>query len=194
MKSFFVVAGLSTALLAAAPMAAQAQPFAHAKQGGAFSFTVTKTQVRTGHDYNSYRSQRGSIMPIGKVVRELERRSGATVTDINLAKNGKVYNFEGVTARGFIVEAKADAYTGQVKNVKFTKFRPKYDPKGPAYARADYRDFDDVRQGLERQKYSGFSNVVAYDDYYEANARDNRGRQVQLLINAFTGAILSANR
>ena len=258
MKSFFVVAGLSTALLAAAPMAAQAQPFAHAKQGGAFSFTVTKTQVRTGHDYNSYRSQRGSIMPIGKVVRELERRSGATVTDINLAKNGKVYNFEGVTARGFIVEAKADAYTGKVKNVKFTKFRPKYDPKGmpinklladlrdegfhhfdmvslkdkrgiyvvrglnrkgqpvrievkakngkiinrtraanyngPAYARADYRDFDDVRQGLERQKYSGFSNVVAYDDYYEANARDDRGRQVQLFINAFTGAILSANR
>tara|TARA_R110000824_G_scaffold390760_2_gene587489 strand:+ start:176871 stop:177647 length:777 start_codon:yes stop_codon:yes gene_type:complete len=258
MKSFFVVAGLSTALLAAAPMAAQAQLFAHAKQGGSYGLTITKTQIRTGHDYNSYRPQRGSIMPIGKVVRELERRSGATVTDINLAKNGKVYNFEGVTARGFIVEAKADAYTGQVKNVKFTKFRPKYDPKGmpinklladlrnegfrhfdlvslkdqrgvyvvrglnrngqpvrievkakngkiisktraanyngPAYARANYRDFDDLRQGLASKKYSGFTNVVAYDDYYETDARDNRGRQVQLLINAFTGAILSANR
>lgn len=258
MKSFFVVAGLSTALLAAAPLAAQAQPYTHAKSGTAFSLTVTKTQVRTAHDYSDYKAQRGHILPLANVVRQLERRSGATVTDIQLSKNGKVYNFEGVTARGYIVKAKADAYTGTVSHVQTTKFRPNYDPKGmpinrlinqlrdkgyqnfdlvslrdqrgvyvvrglnrrgkpvqirvqaktgrvlsqkatnayngPSYVRAQYRDFDALRPALEKNKFSRFNNVVAYDDYYSANARDAKGQNVALIISAFTGAILSQSR
>jgi uncharacterized membrane protein YkoI len=261
MKSIFAVAGFTTALLVVAPLAAQAQTFGHVQQGKpgqTVSVTVTKTQVRMGHDYSGYRVQRGHIMPLAQVVRELERKSGATVTDINLAANGKVYNFEGVTARGFIVQAKADAFTGKVSNVKATQYRPRYDPKGmpinklladlrdrgfqnfdlvslkdqqgvyvvrglnrhgqpvqirvqamtgrilsqqatrvyngPAYARAEYRDFDSFRPALEKNRYSNFQNVVAYDDYYQADARDDRGRTVSLIINAFTGAILNANR
>tara|TARA_R110000868_G_scaffold157512_4_gene384816 strand:+ start:1156 stop:1938 length:783 start_codon:yes stop_codon:yes gene_type:complete len=257
MKSFLAIAGLTTALVALSPLAVQAQPYNQGNKPGAqLSITVTKTQVRQGNDYSQYRVQRGHIMPLGQVVRELEGRTGATVTDINLAKGGKFYNFEGVTARGFIVQARADAFNGRVSNVKTTKYRPKYDPKGmpinqllaglrdkgfqnfdlvslkdqrgvyqvrglnrrgqpvllrvhamngrvlsqtaaknyngPSYARAEYRDFDTFRPALEQKKYSRFDNVVAYDDYYQADARDDRGRAVTLLINAFTGAILNA--
>ncbi|MDO8422192.1 MAG: hypothetical protein Q7S99_08525 [Parvibaculum sp.] len=260
MKSFLAIAGLGTALVAFTPLAVQAQPYGHQgqpnKPGASLSVTVTKTQVRQGNDYSQYRVQRGHIMPLGQVVRQLENRTGATVTDINLAKNGKFYNFEGVTARGFIVEARADAYDGTISNVKTSKYRPKYDPKGmpinqllaglrdkgfqnfdlvslkdqrgvyqvrglnrrgqpvmlrvhamngrvlsqkatnsyngPSYARAEYRDFDSFRPALEQKKFSRFDNVVAYDDYYQADARDDRGRAVTLLINAFTGAILNA--
>jgi uncharacterized membrane protein YkoI len=256
MKSFFVVAGLSTALLAVAPMAAQARPYT--QSGAALSVTVTKTPVRMADVHRGYKAQRGHILPLANVVRQLERRSGAAVTDIQLSKNGKVYNFEGVTKRGFIVKAKANAYTGKVSNVKTTKFRPHYDPKGmpinrlinqlrnkgyqnfdlvslrdqrgvyvvrglnrrgkpvqirvqaktgrvlsqkatnayngPSYVRAQYRDFDTLRPGLERNKFSNFKNVVAYDDHYSANARDAKGQNIALIISAFTGAILSQSR
>lgn len=257
MKSFLAIAGLSTALIALSPLAVQAQPYGYNnKPGASLSVTVTKTQVRQGNDYSQYRPQRGHIMPLAQVVRQLEDRTGATVTDINLARNGKFYNFEGVTARGFIVEARADAFDGKISNVKTTKYRPKYDPKGmpinqllaglrdkgfqnfdlvslkdqrgvyqvrglnrrgqpvllrvqamngrilsqnaantyngPSYARAEYRDFDTFRPALEQKKFSRFDNVVAYDDYYQADARDERGRAVTLIINAFTGAILNA--
>ncbi len=195
---------------------------------------------------------------LAKVVRQLERRSGATVTDIALSKNGRVYNFEGVTARGFIVKARANAYTGKISHVKATKFRPNYDPKGmpinrlinqlrnkgyqnfdlvslrdqrgiyvvrglnrrgkpvqirvraktgrvlsqkatnayngPSYVRAQYRDFDTFRPALEWNKFSNFNNVVAYDDYYSANARDAKGHNIALIISSFTGAILSQSR
>ncbi len=255
MKSFLVAAGLATVFLAAAPLAAQAQPVGHAEKHSAASVTVTKTQVRVAPDYVGYRAQRGHIMPLARVVRQLERKSGATVTDINLAKNGKVYKFEGVTAQGFIVKAKANAYTGAVSHVQVTKFRPYYDPKGmpinrliatlrnrgyqnfdrvslrdqrgiyvvrglnrrghpvnirvqartgrilsqkpanayngPAYLRAQHRDFDGLRPALEAKRFSGFTNVVAYDDYYSAKAHDRNGRNVILRINAFTGAIMN---
>lgn len=261
MKSFLTVAGITTALLVA-PLAAQAAPFGHGHQSNkptvTASVVITKTQVRTGHNYNNYKAQRGHIIPLGQVVHELERKSGSTVTDITLSKNGKVYNFEGVNARGFIVHATADAYTGKVTSAKQVAYRPRYDPKGisinqlltnlrnmgyqnfdsvnlndgtgvyvvrglnrrgqptqirvqaktgrvltqkatntyygPSYARAEYRDFDSFRSGLEKQRYSNFNNVTAYDDYYEAQAKDERGRKVALIISAFTGAILAANR
>ncbi|MDO8288449.1 MAG: hypothetical protein Q7T44_04445 [Parvibaculum sp.] len=265
MKSFLKIAGLSTALIVATPLFALAQPYDQGRgapqsrdHGDARSHgtvTVTKTQVRVAQDYNGYRQMRGRIMPLANVVNLLERRTGATVTDIQLAKNGKVYNFEGVTERGYIVRANADAFTGNVSNVKATQYRPNYDPKGmpiarllaklrqqgfhnfdlvslkdqkgiyvvrglnrigrpvqimanaktgnifakkavnqyngPSYARSEYRDFDSFRPMLEKNKYSRFENVVAYDDYYSANARDEKGRSVTLIINAFTGAILS---
>lgn len=262
MKSFFNIAGLSTVLVVAAPLFAQAaQPYGngpnnHNDQNRTHeTITVTKTQVHVNQDYNGYRTRRGHIMPLVNVVAALEKRTGATVTDIQLAKNGKVYNFEGVTSRGYIVKANADAFTGKVMNVQSTKYRPKYDPKGisitrllgklrqqgfrdfdfvslkeqqgvyvvrglnrigvpvqilanaktgniyakkavnqyygPSYARSEYRDFDSLRPGLEQKRYSRFENVTAYDDYYTADARDEKGRTVQLIINAFTGALLS---
>lgn len=255
MKSLFAAAGLATAFFAAAPLAAQAQPHMRNGDHSTVALTVTKTQVRLASDYDSYRAHRGHIMPLARVVRQLERRSGATVTDIKLAANGKVYKFEGVTARGFIVHAKADAYTGAVSHVQFTKFRPHYDPKGmpinrlitklrnhgfqnfdlvslkdqrgiyvvrglnrhgkpvtirvqartgrilsrqpanvyhgPAYLQAEYRDFDKLLPALEAQRFNSFTNVVAYDDYYSANAHDAKGRNVALLINAYTGAIMN---
>jgi len=255
MKSFFVAAGLATAFLAAAPFAAQAQPHVRNNNHPVAAVTVTKTYARIAPDYDGYRARHGHIMPLARVVRQLERRSGATVTDIKLAANGRVYKFEGVTARGFIVHAKANAYTGAVSHVQFTRYRPHYDPKGmpinrlikklrhhgfrnfdlvslkdqrgiyvvrglnrhgkpvnihvhartgrilskrpthvyhgPAYLRAEYRDFDNLRSSLEAQRFNGFSNVVAYDYYYSADARDHNGRRVALLINAFTGAIMN---
>ncbi|MGV8997204.1 MAG: PepSY domain-containing protein [Parvibaculaceae bacterium] len=262
MKSFLKIAGLTSALVIATPLFAQAAPYTnndrdrgHDQGRTVQTVTVTKTQVRVAPDYSGYRAQRGHIMPLANVVNTLENRTGATVTDIQLAKNGKAYNFEGVTERGFIVKATADAYTGKVSNVQSTKYRPKYDPKaipitrlltklrqqgfrdfdfvslkdqqgvyvvrglnrigqpvqilanaktgniygkkatnqyyGPSYARSEYRDFDSLRPALEKNKYSHFDNVVAYDDYYTANARDDKGRTVQLIINAFTGALLS---
>jgi|GEM_PF-3290461 len=260
MKSLFKIAGLGTALVIATPLLAQAAPYnnGHNTNGqtrGYEAVTVTKTQVRVAQDYNGYRTQRGHIMPLANVVALLEKRTDAIVTDIQLAKNGKVYNFEGVTSRGYIVRANADAYTGKVTNVQSTKYRPKYDARGiqitqllaklrlqgfrdfdfvslkeqqgvyvvrglnrigvpvqilanaktgniyakkavnqyngPSYARTEYRDFDALRPALEKNKYSRFENVVAYDDYYTANARDDKGRTVQLIINAFTGALLS---
>tara|TARA_R110000868_G_scaffold4302_2_gene27328 strand:+ start:5552 stop:6328 length:777 start_codon:yes stop_codon:yes gene_type:complete len=255
MKSFLAIAGLSTALVALSPLAVQAQPYGQPNKPG-LSITVTKTQVRQGHDYNSYRPQRGHIMPLGQVVRQLENRTGATVTDITLSPNGKVYNFEGITKRGLLVKAKADAYTGKIGKTQSSQYRPRYVPNaipinsllsnlrdmgyqnfdsvnlndntgvyvvrglnrrgqptqirvqaktgrvltqtatnvyhGPSYARAEYRDFDTFRPALEQKKYSRFDNVVAYDDYYQADARDDRGRAVTLLINAFTGAIMNS--
>lgn len=274
MKSFLKIAGLSTALIVATPLFALAQPYDskpsygdqsrddrygndHSRGSGPSRteiVTITKTQVRTGDDYRGYRQMRGHIMPLANVVTSLERRTGAIVTDIQLAKNGKVYNFEGVTERGYIVRANADAFNGKVSNVKATQYRPNYDPKGipiarllaklrqqgfhnfdlvslkdqkgiyvvrglnrigkpvqimanaktgnifakkavsqyngPSYARKEYRNFDSFRPMLEEKKYSRFENVVAYDDYYSATARDDKGRSVTLLINAFTGALI----
>ena len=124
MKKILAAAGIASLLVAVTPLAAQAQPNMRDKGHAAGAVTVTKTQVRVASNYDAYRSRRGHIMPLARVVRQLERRSGATVTDIKLAVNHRVYNFEGVTARGFIVKAKADAYTGAVSHVRFTKFRP----------------------------------------------------------------------
>lgn len=255
MKKILAAAGVASLLVVVVPLAAQAQPHVRDRSHAVSTATVVKTQVRVAHDYDGYRARRGHIMPLARVVRQLERRSGATVTDIKLGANGRVYKFEGVTARGFIVHARADAYTGVVSHVQFTKFRPHYDPKGmpinrlinklrhhgfqnfdlvslkdqrgiyvvrglnrhgkpvnihvqartgrilskrpanvyhgPAYLRAEYHDFDKLRPSLEAQRFNGFTNVVAYDDYYSANARDRDGRTVALLINAYTGAIIS---
>ena len=98
-----------------------------------------------------------------------------------------VYQVRGLNRRGQPVMLRVHAMNGRVLSQKATNSY-----NGPSYARAEYRDFDSFRPALEQKKFSRFDNVVAYDDYYQADARDDRGRAVTLLINAFTGAILNA--
>lgn len=251
----FAPAGVVLALTLAAPFAAQADSLrvstvsyqSHSSQGAA-------VVVTRNNDYSGYRNHKNRILPLAQVVRSIERETNATVTDIKLSANSRVYMFEGVTQRGFIVQAKADAYTGDITNVQVMKYRPRYDPKGmpinrllatlrdkgfhnfdlvslkdergiyqvrglnrhgqaalirtdartgriltvasapkyngPKYATAAYRDFDVWMPMLEKQRYTGFSNVVAYDDYYAVDARDMKGKKVRLEVDAFSGQIL----
>ncbi|PKQ08845.1 MAG: hypothetical protein CVT73_05575 [Alphaproteobacteria bacterium HGW-Alphaproteobacteria-12] len=257
MKKTFVTAGLAVALLAM-PLTAEAANF---RSGFTIAIGNVKAAPaafagqnwRRGND-TDYRAHQNRIRPLANIVRELERKSGGTVTDIKLTKNNRYYDFEGVTKRGFVVTAKADAYSGQVSNISVKNFRPRYDVhatdilpllaslrdkgfhsfdlvslkeekdiyrvrglnrkgkpvmiradahngkilstrtapgyNGPSYARAEYRDFSHWQAGLKQQHYSRFSNVVAYDDYYDVNAHDGRGRKVQLEVCAFTGEVL----
>ncbi|MCF8470559.1 MAG: hypothetical protein K9G30_07225 [Parvibaculum sp.] len=257
MKKTFVTAGLAVALLAM-PLAAEAANFRSGFTIAIGTVKVAPTAFagqnrRHGND-TDYRAHQNRVMPLANIVRELERKSGGTVTDIKLTKNNRYYDFEGVTRRGFVVTARADAYSGQVSNISVKNFRPRYDAhatdilpllaslrdkgfhsfdlvslkeekgiyqvrglnrkgapvviraaanngrilttraapgyNGPSYARAEFRDFGYWQKGLARQHYSQFSNVVAYDDYYDVKARDGRGRKVQLEVCAFTGKVL----
>ncbi|MGB5093080.1 MAG: hypothetical protein WBN97_07200 [Parvibaculum sp.] len=254
MKKTFALTGLALALAVAAPFAAQADTRVSAVRYNGPAVHGSVVVVERNTDYSGYRTHKNRIVPLAQMVRSIERETGATVTDIKLAQNARVYLFEGVTQRGFIVQAKADAYSGKIGNVQVTKFRPNYDPKGmpinrllatlrdkgyhdfdlvslkdergiyqvrglnrhgqaaivradartgriltvakapkyhgPAYAQAEYRAFDVWKPMLEKQRYTGFDNVVAYDDYYAVDARNQQGRKVRLEIDAFSGQIL----
>ncbi|MDO9126514.1 MAG: hypothetical protein Q7U42_06560 [Parvibaculum sp.] len=259
MKKALALTGLAFALFAV-PVAAQADVRSgitiNVGTAKAVPAAVSSPAWRYGADYSDYRVHQGRIMPLANVVRELERKSGATVTDIKLSRDKRFYEFEGVTQRGFVVTAKASAATGAVGGITVQNYKPRYDARamsitpllntlrnkgyhsfdlvslkeekgiyqvrgldrrgnpvliraaarngkvlsarnapgynGPSYARAEYRDFGYWQKGLTQQKYSGFSNIVAYDDYYAVRARDGRGRPVNLSVCAFTGKVLDA--
>lgn len=254
MKKTFALTGLALALAVATPFAAQADTRVSAYKYSGPTSHASVVVVERNTDYAGYRIHKNRIVPLAQMVRSIERETGATVTDIKLAQNARVYLFEGVTLRGFIVQAKADAYSGKISNVQVMKYRPHYDPKGmpinrllatlrdkgyhdfdlvslkdergiyqvrglnrhgqaavvrtdartgriltvanapkyngPAYAKAEYREFDVWKPMLEKQRYTGFGNVVAYDDYYAVDARDHQGRKVRLEVDAFSGQIL----
>ncbi|ABS63591.1 hypothetical protein Plav_1977 [Parvibaculum lavamentivorans DS-1] len=257
MKKALALTGLAVALFAL-PVAAQAD----VRSG--ITITIGSSKVlpaaasgwRYGTDYNDYRTHQGRIMPLANVVRDLERKTNATVTDIKLSRDKRFYEFEGVTQRGFLVTAKASAATGAVGGISVKNYKPRYDARatsispllaslrnkgyhsfdlvslkeekgvyqvrglnrqgkpvmiraaartgkvlstrnapgynGPSYAQAEYRDFGHWQKGLTQQKYSSFTNVVAYDDYYAVKARDGRGRPVNLSVCPFTGKVLDA--
>ena len=97
-----------------------------------------------------------------------------------------IYVVRGLDRRGRPVNIRVQANTGRILSQQFANAY-----NGPAYLRAEYRDFDKLRPAFEANRFSGFTDVVAYDDYYSANARDGNGRNVALFINAFTGAIIN---
>lgn len=209
---------------------------------------------RYGPDYSGYSTHRGRIIPLANVVRGLEHKTHATVTEIRLSRDKRFYEFEGVTQRGYLVRAKASAASGAVGGILVENYKPRYDARatgitplldalrnkgyhsfdlvslkeekgvwqirglnrkgkavmirasarngkvlstreasaynGPSYARAEYRDFSHWQKGLKQAGYSGFSDIVAYDDYYAVTARDARGRPVHLAVCPFTGKVL----
>ncbi len=257
MKTFFAVAAVSTALFAA-PVVAQAAPYTQSNQGTTYSTGSATLTVRMSNDYAGYQPQRGRIIPLANVVRDIERRTNTTLVDARLSANGKVYEYEGVNNRGNVVVARADAFTGKITQAQLTKLRPRYEVtgvpvfdmltalrnkgyqnfdlvtmkdkrgtylvrgldrrgkafniqvdarngrilsakptsgyQGPNYVRGEYRDFALIQKSLERQNYSRFTDVVAFDDYYSLKARDPKGRNVVLIVDSVSGKILNEIR
>lgn len=178
--------GLALAMTMAAPLATQAAP-AQVKvfNFGGSNFQASITTVRYDNNYSGYRNHRNRILPLAQVVKKLERQTGGTLTDIKLANNGKVYKFEGVSARGFIVEAKADAYTGQISDVNITAFRPHYDPKGLEITR--------LLAVMRNKGYHNFDLVSLKDEkgIYQVRGLDKKGKPVLIRALAKNGRILS---
>lgn len=180
------VTGLALTMMMAAPLASQAAP-AQVKvfTFGGSNFQATITTARYDTDYSRYRQHRNRIMPLAQVVKKIERQTGGTLTDIKLANNGKVYKFEGVSARGFIVEAKADAYNGRISDVNITKYRPHYDPKGLEITR--------LLAKMRNKGYHHFDLVSLKDEkgIYQVRGLNKKGKPVLVRAVAKTGRILS---
>lgn len=135
-----------------------------------------------------WRAHNGRVMPLNRVVRVIENRSGGTVTDIRLAKNQRVYRLEGVTRLGMIVDAKVDARTGRIQSIDFKKFRPRYDPKG--------MDINRLLAKLKRKGFHGFDVVSLKEErgVYRVRALNKRGRPVVVRTKAHNGHILNVRR
>jgi len=104
---------------------------------------------------------------------------------VTLREENGVYQVRGLNKKGKPVMVRVQAKNGRVLSARAA---PGYN--GPSYARAEHRDFRHWQPSLVKQRYSGFTNIVAFDDYYALKARDSRGRPVSLAVCAFTGKIL----
>lgn len=188
MKKTLATAGLAIALLAT-PLAAEAANF---RSG----FTIAIGNVKAtpaafaGHNWrhgndNDYRAHRNRIRPLANIVRELERKSGGTVTDIKLTKNNRYYNFEGVTQRGFVVTAKADAYSGEVSNISVKRFRPHYDTHA--------MEIRPLLASLRNKGFHSFDLVSLKEEkgIYRVRGLNRRGKPVMIRARAGNGKILS---
>ena len=195
MKNLFFKSAAAAGLLGTLAMAAPAQ-------AGSASFVLTfgshqaGPQVARNIGYRNgpaahrrgpagWHGHQGRVMPLNRVVRVIENRSGGTVTDIRLAKNRRVYQLEGVTRLGMVVEAKVDAQSGRIQSIDFKKFRPHYDPKG--------MDINRLIAGLRQKGFHGFDVVSLKDErgVYRVRALNKRGRPVVVRTRAQNGHVLS---
>ncbi len=124
---------------------------------------VQATQYRPNYDPKG--------IPITRLLAKLRQQGFRDFDFVSLKDRQGVYEVRGLNRIGRPVQILANAKTGNIYAKKATN---QY--YGPSYARAEFRDFDSLRPALEKNRYSHFENVMAYDDYYTANARDDKGR------------------
>ena len=190
MKKFLVVAGLTAPLLLAAPAQAGHASARH------LSFEDILRQLVISHTDASYRSRdrhhRGNhgwqnqrrIIPIARLVRQIQRNTGGHVTSVRLKRNGLVYVIEGVGRAGRYVTAKANARTGQIYDVRRNR--------GGVHYAANGAPIPQILLGLRSRGYSGFDKVIREGRTYIVRGLNSRGTPVRLTVSARSGRILSA--
>lgn len=192
MKKFLVVAGLTAPLLLAAPAQAGHESARH------LSFEDVLRQLVLTHTDASYRSRdrhhrqdRGwqnerRIIPIARLVRQIQRDTGGRVTSVRLKRNGRVYAIEGVGRGGRYVTAKANARTGEIFDVRRDR--------GGAHVATNGKPIPRILRGLRNRGYSNFDRVVRDGRTYIVRGLNNRGNPVRIVANARNGRVLSVNQ
>jgi len=131
-------------------------------------------------------AQTRQIIPIARLVRQVQRETGGHVTSVRLRPNGRVYAIEGVGQRGRFVTAKANAYTGEVFDVQRQR--------GHGQVATNGRPIPQILRGLRNSGYSGFDRVIRDGRAYIVRGLNRRGQPVRMQVHARNGRVLSVNR
>lgn len=191
MKMAFAFAGLAAAVLAvtaAAQIHMRAGGVVNAGPAAFVSAAAASPAGRHGTGDDDNRAHRGRILPLAEVVRELELKSSATVTDIRLSRDKRFYEFEGVTQRGFLVTAKASAASGAVGGIVVESYKPRYDARATsispllaAFSEKGYHSFD-------------FVSLKEEEGVYQVRGLDDQGDPVMIRAAARSGKVLSTRK
>ena len=197
MKKFFAIAGLAAPLILAVP--AQA---GHESSRG-LSFEDVLRQLVVSHTQTSYRSgdrhtrqhrqDRGwqnerRIVPIARLVRQIQQETGGRVTSVRLRRNGRVYAIEGVGRGGRYVTAKANARTGEIYDVQRVR------GGGHGHHALNGKPIPRILKGLRDRGYRAFDRVVRDGRTYIVRGLNRRGQPVRIVANARNGRVLSVNQ
>lgn len=193
MKKFLVLCSLAVPLVMTAPASAGND------QSRSFSFDdVFRALITSQFGNAEYRSHRGrdrghergwrderQVVPIARLVRRIQRETGGRVTSVRLRPNGRVYKLEGIDARGRFVHAKANAFTGEVYDVRR---RP-----GHEQVATNGRPIPRLLRGLRDNGYRGFDRVIRDGRVYIVRGLNSNGEPVRMRVRARNGRILSVN-
>ena len=143
-----------------------------------------------GHSQGHGRTWRDErqIIPIARIVRQIQRETGGRVTSVVLRPNGRVYKIEGVGSRGRVVTAKANAFTGEIFDVQRRR------GGGHGHQATNGKPIPRLLRGLRDGGYSGFDRVVRDGRTYIVRGLNRRGTPVRIVANARNGRVLSVNR
>lgn len=188
MKKFLAICGLAVPLTLAAPaMADHGNP----RNGGAEFADVLRAFVLSALEQRQlraepvqhrshYRAER-RIIPLARLTRQIQQRSGGVVTSIKLRPNGRVYKIEGIGPRGGFVTAKANAFTGEIFDVR-------RQDHGQRLGRA--MRIPRLLRELRGHGYHGFDKVVRRDRNYIVRGLNAHNDPVRLTVRARNGRIL----
>ena len=191
MKKFLVIASLTAPLLLAAPAQADEPARQVSFEDVLRQLVLTHTDVSTRSRDGHQRQDRGwqnerRIIPIARLVRQIQRETGGRVTSVRLKRNGRVYVIEGVGRGGRYVTAKANARTGEVFDVQRVR--------GGGYAATNGKPIPRILRGLRNRGYSGFDRVVRDGRTYNVRGLNSRGNPVRIVTNARNGRVLSVHQ
>ncbi|AWZ01862.1 peptidase propeptide and YPEB domain protein [Rhodobiaceae bacterium] len=192
MKKFLVIAGLTAPLLLAAP----AQAGHESARGLSFEdvlrqLVITHTDVsyRSGARHhrqdNGWQNER-RVIPIARLVRQIQRDTGGRVTSVRLKRNGRVYAIEGVGRGGRYVTAKANARTGEVFDVQRLR--------GGGHVATNGKPIPRLLKGLRDRGFHAFDRVIRDGRTYIVRGLNRRGNPVRIVANARNGRVLSVNQ
>jgi uncharacterized membrane protein YkoI len=193
MKKFIALCSVAVPLVMAAPASAGHE------QSRSLNFEdVLRTFVLSQFDNVEYRSGRHGrdhgrgyarerqVIPIARLVRQIQRETGGRVTSVRLRPNGRVYKIEGIGQRGRFVSAKANAFTGEIFDVRRQP--------GHEQVATNGRPIPRILRDLRNDGYSGFDRVIRDGRAYIVRGLDRRDRPVRIRVNARNGRVLSVNR
>lgn len=195
MKKFLALCTVAVPLAIAAPASAGAG------QSGNLNFEdVLRSLIVSQFDQVSNRggnrgrgqqhgrgyAQERQVIPIARLVRQIQRESGGHVTSVRLRPNGRVYKIEGIGRRGRFVTAKANAYTGEIFDVQRQRGHEQVATGGQRIPR--------ILRGLRNSGYSGFDRVIRDGRNYIVRGLNQRGQPVRMRVRARNGRVVSVNR
>ena len=128
------------------------------------------------------------IIPIGRLVRQVQRETGGRVTSVVLRPNGRVYKIEGVGPRGRAVTARANAFTGEIFDVQRRR------GGGQRHQATNGKPIPRLLRGLRDGGYRGFDRVIRDGRTYIVRGLNRRGTPVRIVANARNGRVLSVNQ
>jgi len=193
MKKFIALCSVAVPLVIAAPASAGAEQARNlnfedvlrAFVVSQFDRVDNRSAHRHGRDQGRGWAQERQVVPIARLVRQIQRETGGRVTSVRLRPNGRVYVLEGVGRRGQFVTAKANAFTGEVFDVQRQR--------GHAHVATNGKPIPRILRGLRDSGYSGFDRVIRDGRVYIVRGLNRRGEPVRMRVNARNGRVLSVN-